>query len=145
MREFNSDDGFSFKFVGTNKTKIFCHSCECTFNTAQKTSFLQHKSEAKHVNNMELKSTRIQRGTVGGCFLAGPAKKSKASEVGRELCGAFVAANTSLRKLNNPILRYFLETTLGIVLPWSQLNARRTYSKILEDQEAWLEKWCGSL
>ncbi len=133
LTEFNNGDGYPFKFVDNNKTQVFCQACECTFSAAQKTSFVRHHAGAKHVNNMKLKTKGTKRQAQLEDVMAGPSKKSKADMVGRELCGAFLAANIPLRKLDNSILRNFLETNIGITMP-DQSTLRKKYMVEIYDE-----------
>lgn len=119
LRAVNEDTGFPFKYLADNKT-AFCKVCEKPFIAIQKCAFLQHVKSKKHELNKKIKTKRSAMQAQLEDVVGVSPKKSKG------LCEAMLAANIPWIKLQNPILRNFLQDNLGITIQ-NESSLRNTY------------------
>ena len=127
LKECNERKEYPFKLMPGGKN-VFCKACEKTIGAGQKSLITQHHKASSHVKNMSLKKKRNATQSQLEDALAGPssAKKSRANELGKELCEAMLSANIPFSKLDNPRYRDFLEKRIGMAMP-DESTLRKTY------------------
>ena len=115
LQQFNTKEEDPFKFV-TDGT-IYCKSCEKTFVVTKKSQLQQHASSEKHTKSAEIKLKRKASQIQLEDLLEPKPKYSRSQILGKELCEAMLSANIPWAKLQDPRLRSFLETNIGVKIP----------------------------
>ena len=115
LKSLNEKEDYPLKKLQGDQ--IFCKACEQSFGGGQKSQLEQHIKSAKHVTNYELKKKRTQTQAQLEDFMQGNIKKSRSETLGKDLCQAFLAATIPWKKLENPVLKSFLESNLAIKIP----------------------------
>lgn len=113
LSQVNEKQDYPLKIV--DMKSVYCKVCEKSFLASQKLQIIQHTSSDKHSKNNQLKRSKTQAQLED--MVQSQPKRSKSEAVSKDLCRAMLASNIPWKKLNNPVLREFLERNIGISLP----------------------------
>jgi len=140
LKELNEQPDVPFKFPSPRSDDCFCVYCEKAFVGAQKSQLVQHMKGERHKANQELKKKRTASQATLEQIVAGGKRQSRAENFSTELCEAFLAAGIPIWKLENPVLRQFLEKTASLTVPHESTLRKKymdkCYDKILEEMKA---------
>ncbi|XP_003738430.1 uncharacterized protein LOC100897181 [Galendromus occidentalis] len=116
VREFG-DDVFS-----CNETTLICKACSKTFPNARRFNLTQHAATSSHQKSVVL----LRRRQEEESRLEAAACSPDLPSFPMDLCGAFLAADIPLHKLENPTLRNFLEASTSRIIP-NESTLRKFY------------------
>lgn len=121
------DDVFS-----TDGSILFCKICETSVNHDKKYFVTQHIGSGKH-SSLAARRAKGQMSTstslLKSCFEAA----GKQSQFSLELCNAFVSSSIPLWKLENPVLKDFLQKYTKENVP-SESSIRKNYIDVVYNQ-----------
>lgn len=105
---------------------IYCKACEKTLNVNQKSDLVQHDRAQKHLKNLALKRKRTAtQAQLEDVSSKTKPPKSRSEILGGDLCKALLSANIPWNKLENPLLKTFLEANVGITLPGEAIMRKK--------------------
>lgn len=100
---------------------IFCKACDLKINASRSHHVKQHLETPSHLGKLKRKCA-VPKQTL----LKGTCEKLSADSFKRELCEAMIAANIPWFKLNNPVLKAFLEKYMQRKMP-EESTLRKNY------------------
>ena len=115
IQELNNSIDDPYKFISS--TEVRCQKCESEFTVLWKSHLEKHHNTAKHQKGTHLKSKRKSQQLQGGEDTNTEEKKPRINKLAKDICKAFLAANIPFHKLDNPVLREFLEEYISLGMP----------------------------